>query len=51
MWVFHFLIVAKGHVCMIIKTGFSQKQLGHFNQIVYVSFQVQENEFYLLFDC
>ena len=29
---------------MKIKTRFSQKPLGHFNQILYVSFQVQRNE-------
>ena len=40
----HFLPLAKGHLHMKIKTCFSQKPLGHFNQIVYVSFKVHRNE-------
>ena len=34
----HFLTLAKGHLHMKIKTCFPQKPLGHFNQILYVSF-------------
>ena len=40
----HFFMLAQGHLHMEIKTCFSQKPLGHFNQILYVSFQVQGNE-------
>ena len=40
----HFLTLAQGHLCMKIKTRFSQKPLGHFNQILYVSFYVHGKE-------
>ena len=34
----YFLTLAQDHLHMKIKTGFSHKPLGHFNQILYVSF-------------
>ena len=34
----YFLTLAPGHLHMKIKTCFSKKLLGHFNQILYVSF-------------
>ena len=37
-------LMAQGHLHMKLKTCFSQKPLGHFNQILYVSFRVNENE-------
>ena len=40
----HFWTLAKGHLYMIFKTGFSQKPLGHFNQFLSISFQVHDNE-------
>ena len=40
-------IEGHGHLHMKIKTGFSQKPLGHFNQILRSSFQVHERKMYL----
>ena len=37
-------IEGHGHLHMKIKTGFSQKPLGHFNQILRASFQVHGKE-------
>ena len=34
----------QGHLQMKIKTGFSQKPLGHFKQILHTGFQVHGNE-------
>ena len=39
-----FLTITKGYSHLIIETCFSQKPLGHFNQILYVSFWVHGNE-------
>ena len=39
-----FMTLAQGHVHIKIKTGFSQKQLGLFNKILYVSFHVKGYE-------
>ena len=33
-----------GHIHMKIKTGFSQKPLGHFNPILFESFKIHGNE-------
>ena len=38
-----FLTLAQGHLHKKIKTCFSQKVLGHFNRVLYASFQVQGN--------
>ena len=38
------LTLAQGHLCMEIKTCFSQKPQGCFNQILSVSFKVHGNE-------
>ena len=38
-------IEGQDHLHMKIKTGFSQKPLGHFNQILHESFQVHVNEY------
>ena len=40
----HFFTLVQGHLQLNIKTGFSHIPLVFFNQILYVSFQVQENE-------
>ena len=40
----HFFTLVQDHLHMIFKTFFSQTPLGHFNQILNVSFQVQGNE-------
>ena len=40
----HFLTLAQGYFCLKIKTCFSQKPPGHFNQILYVSLKVHGNE-------
>ena len=40
----HFFTLAQSHLYMKIKTGFSKNQWAIFNQMLYVSFQVQENE-------
>ena len=40
----HFLTLAQGHLHLKNKTCFSQNALDHFNQILYVSFNVHGNE-------
>ena len=40
----HFLTLAQGHLYMKIKTCFSKKPHGHFNQTLYERFWVQGNE-------
>ena len=37
-------IEGRGHLHMKIKTGFSQKLLGHFKQILHASFHVYGDE-------
>ena len=46
----HLLTLAQGHLHMNITTCFCLETTGHFNQILYVSFQVQGNE-NLLIQC
>ena len=40
----HFLTLAPGHLYMKVKTCFLRNYWAIFNQILYVSFQVQGNE-------